>query len=121
MNKATSFVASLGKQFFTGMMIAVLLCGSNAFAAEVTGTPQKVKYVSQAAYRFLLVTIGGTNYYFQLYPAAGCSLPTASTDDAKAFQSLATSALLSGKSVTLTYQYCASDGNNYAYQLELQQ
>ena len=103
---------NITKRFSTVVALATGLAmgtvSMSAFAAFAEGSPSQVEYpggVNGLAY--LVLQQGGANYEAQLV-SPGCSLPGQSIDTLKAWQGLATSALLSGKSVRIYFNDCNS-------------
>jgi hypothetical protein len=84
-----------------------------AFADSATGTPSVISYTAG----ILNVPIAGVNYYGQLTPGGTCGPFGQTVDTLKAWQSLAQSALLSGKTLTITFTNC--QGFNFITVLNL--
>jgi hypothetical protein len=81
-----------------------------AFASSAAGPLTQTEYLMNGSTPMLLVQLNGNssvNYYVQ-QTSPGCSIPNISIDTVKIWVSLAQSAQLSGKTVTLYYTTCSS-------------
>jgi hypothetical protein len=77
---------------------------ASASTGFVTGPVSIIEYVQGS----LLVQMTSVNYVAQLATATGCTANNVTIDTIKAFQSLAQSALLSGKTLRIYYTTCNS-------------
>lgn len=107
-NRGFSTVAALA----AGLAITV----ASATALAATGPVSQVEYMGVGNYSIplLLVQINGVNYIGQT-TTPGCGIPTQSTDTIKIWLSMAQSAMLAGKTVTLYTSSC----NNAQYITDL--
>ena len=93
------------------MATALFLVSGHAAALSNTCTVSKVGYTGNGG-GTLQIVCGGT-FYFAFGSSGTC--PTASADTKKAWQSLAQSALLSGKPVFIEYDNVCSGGPALTY------
>ncbi len=103
------------------LSVIMAVAAAPALADSVPGTVTEVEYVSGTAswQPALVVRINGTTTsYWAQQPAPGCGMPQIPVDTVKAWQALATSALLSGKPVLIWYGVC-NDGNRYIQSIVL--
>jgi len=105
------------------LAVAVVLMSTSSFAAAYSGTVNQVEVVNGSASWFPLLYIrvndtasGVVKTTIGQMPTPGtCPVPTATMDTLKIWQSIATSAMLSGKTVTVYYIDCTSYGNPQTY------
>ena len=101
MNKNTRTICSL---IALAAWLTVSLAGSSAFAAG-PASPKVVEY--QSAGILVIQLPDGTNYLAFASALNGCAAHSA--DTVKAWQSLAQSALLSGKNLVITSSPCVGN------------
>lgn len=110
--KTISSVACLG----LASALAASTVTTPAAAATTSTLPVQVVQYTQGS---LLVQVNGQYYYGQTSPGTACTAYAKNVDTLKAWQSLATSALLSGKNVVISYTAC--NGYNFIDYINLYQ
>lgn len=102
-------------------LVGVVLFSHPAFADYSSGAVTSVRYVNESGNQFpqLIIQFSGssTNYYAQ-QPSPRGSVPAASLDTIKIWQSLATAAMLSGR--TLRIDYITYNTYRYIYDVQIQ-
>jgi hypothetical protein len=112
MKKAISSVACLG----LASTLAIATVTTPASAAQAAAATVQVVQYAQGT---LLLQVSGVYYYAQTAPGTGCTQYVKNIDTLKAWESLSTSALLSGKQVVI--QYTACNGYNFIDLINLYQ
>jgi hypothetical protein len=103
--------------------LAVTLVAARADALDATNKAQVVAY--QGAEAMYIQLVGGINYQAMKTAPGDCSNYSRSVDTLRAWQSLAQSALLAGKSLRIYYDSCDPDGTgaqtpiNFIVELDL--
>jgi len=101
--------------------LAVITPNTSAMAAtQQICNPTLIGYNSTATSSYVAMVCSGTAYYAWTANApTGCT--AVSADAAKSWVSLAQSAVLSGKKVTLYFTPCGSSNWNYISEIDLDQ
>jgi|SRR4051812_2891990 hypothetical protein len=118
MTKARLAIRLKGLALVAGAAVSLTTLGARraaAFDQNPGCSPTFVQY--EAAQQYLIVGCGGVNYFAATLTSGNCTAQSRSVDQQKLFMSLAESALLSGKIVTVYSNTC--EGRVYIEAMDL--